>query len=149
MAAPYAAEQIQRASGAAALMLVDPAAIMHLLTLDETGVTVSFFSASGYGGLGIIIAPFIVFAVMLFAGTLIRFRTIFHAAPLHTGLLLFLIVVFMSALLVLGHVSIRFRATVSPLLICLVGPAAVYYWRFLMLPSYRILPMESLCPRKP
>lgn len=137
--APFAAEQIRSAAGSAIFRVMSLDALAVIATAERSNGALRLIP-SGYGAAGLLMLPFAVALVALTIGTLIRFSTIFRGGMVPAGMVLLMIIVFMTMLSVLGSINIRFRSTVAPLLIAFMAPGAVYYWRALALPSITLPP---------
>lgn len=93
------------------------------------------FSAGGTFGLaGMILFPFVTLTAALFLGMIFNFRKIFGARTKHAAMVLFLICCFIFMLAAFQSFSIRVRSTVAPLILALIAPTLLFYWRSLRLP---------------
>jgi len=136
-AIPYATDQIRAAAGNAVIHVIvslDPIGMLAELGEGGGGDGIRLLP-SGYGAAGLLMLPLVAGTVALAAGTLFRFTRIFRGAVVPAGMVLVMVGAFLAMLTLLGGVSLRFRSAIAPLLIALLAPGAVYYWRVLALPS--------------
>jgi hypothetical protein len=95
----------------------------------------SVFARKGHGAMGVMLAPVFIIIAGLFVLTGIQFRQIFRKNAFAAGLLMFLVGTFLFSVSAFGLFSIRFRATVAPLVLAIIAVSATHYWQALRFPT--------------
>lgn len=89
----------------------------------------SVFARQDHGMVGVLIAPLFISTLILFFAAMLNFSRIYGRNPEAAGLLVFLVVSFIFSVAASGLINIRFRATISPLVIALISVTIGYYLR--------------------